>query len=255
MSRKSICVAMVASVLAIASPVSPAGEIYGLGGQGLYIPASAFTSSEPACALAYYANYYYYRPGGAGGWCGTYEAGLDLPEGARIASYSVFYYDNDASLNLAVSIERSNAYYGDGGIASYASLPNSLFTSASTSADYRLGTTSAAINHTVDSYTDDSYHHGYSVRLEMPTGSTVRFRGIWVFWARQIAPAPASASFADVPVGHPFFNEVQQLAKSGITLGCGGSNFCPDQAVTRGQMAAFLSRAMGLHWDYYTSAP
>jgi hypothetical protein len=33
---------------------------------------------------------------------------------------------------------------------------------------------------------------------------------------------------------------IKQLALEGITAGCGGGNYCPDQAVTRAQMAVFL---------------
>ncbi len=39
---------------------------------------------------------------------------------------------------------------------------------------------------------------------------------------------------------------INRLRASGITSGCGGSSFCPNGIVTRGQMAAFLQRAMGL---------
>ena len=38
---------------------------------------------------------------------------------------------------------------------------------------------------------------------------------------------------------------IDRLAHSGITLGCGSGRFCPDDLVTRGQMAAFLYRAIG----------
>ncbi|MGH2427383.1 MAG: S-layer homology domain-containing protein [Candidatus Limnocylindria bacterium] len=37
--------------------------------------------------------------------------------------------------------------------------------------------------------------------------------------------------------------DINALAASGITGGCGGNNYCPLGAVTRGQMAAFLHRA------------
>jgi glucose/arabinose dehydrogenase len=36
---------------------------------------------------------------------------------------------------------------------------------------------------------------------------------------------------------------INALAKSGITGGCGPTTYCPDASVTRGQMAAFLTRA------------
>ncbi|CAN5548627.1 MAG: S-layer homology domain-containing protein [Chloroflexi bacterium] len=40
---------------------------------------------------------------------------------------------------------------------------------------------------------------------------------------------------------------INRLREAGITFGCGGvaTTFCPDGSVTRGQMAAFLHRALG----------
>lgn len=55
----------------------------------------------------------------------------------------------------------------------------------------------------------------------------------------------ASHQFADVPDAHPFHDNVSNLANSGITRGCGGGNFCPQSEVSRGQMAAFLTRGLG----------
>jgi photosystem II stability/assembly factor-like uncharacterized protein len=52
-------------------------------------------------------------------------------------------------------------------------------------------------------------------------------------------------NFADVPAGHPFYNEIGKLYARGVTLGCAGGNYCPDQIVTREQMAAFIMRARG----------
>jgi hypothetical protein len=39
---------------------------------------------------------------------------------------------------------------------------------------------------------------------------------------------------------------VDELALRGFVVGCGGGNYCPDQAVTRGQMAVFLTTTFGL---------
>ena len=54
------------------------------------------------------------------------------------------------------------------------------------------------------------------------------------------------APFDDVPATHTFYNEIGKLAKAGITEGCdqAGTRFCPEEQVTRGQMAAFLVRAL-----------
>lgn len=61
-------------------------------------------------------------------------------------------------------------------------------------------------------------------------------------------PPAAVGVFADVPPGHPFARFIEQLATDGITGGCGASpaRYCPDQPVTRAEMAVFLVRAFDL---------
>lgn len=78
--------------------------------------------------------------------------------------------------------------------------------------------------------------------------STNAFAGATVHYVLQVSPAPGTATFGDVPTGHPFFQFVEALNASGITAGCGNGNFCPDAPLTRGQMAVFLSKALGLQW-------
>jgi hypothetical protein len=53
------------------------------------------------------------------------------------------------------------------------------------------------------------------------------------------------AQFLDVPNGAPFYNEIGKFSAAGITLGCGGGDYCPNANVTREQMAAFIIRALG----------
>lgn len=56
-------------------------------------------------------------------------------------------------------------------------------------------------------------------------------------------------SFADVPADSVFSDDIDFLVSQGITRGCNpprNDRFCPDDPVTRGQMAAFLTRALGL---------
>src|SRR5262249_39629751 len=68
-------------------------------------------------------------------------------------------------------------------------------------------------------------------------------------WNRQVSPPPATATFNDVPTDHPQFAFVEALVSAGITAGCGGGNYCPNNPLTRGQMAVFLSKALGLNWS------
>lgn len=54
--------------------------------------------------------------------------------------------------------------------------------------------------------------------------------------------------------GSLFENDIEKLATAGITKGCGNANtFCPLNNVTRGQMAAFLTRGLG--YERPTVAP
>jgi len=48
--------------------------------------------------------------------------------------------------------------------------------------------------------------------------------------------------------GHVFENAINRLRTAGVTQGCNppvNDRYCPDDYVTRGQMAAFLKRALG----------
>jgi hypothetical protein len=61
-------------------------------------------------------------------------------------------------------------------------------------------------------------------------------------------PTPGSQRFNDVPPGNLFYNFIDRMAVLNITLGCTPDHlmYCPNDSVTRGQMAAFLVRAFGL---------
>jgi ELWxxDGT repeat protein len=65
--------------------------------------------------------------------------------------------------------------------------------------------------------------------------------------ARHENPPPATGTrFTDVPAGYWAARFIEQLAADGVTSGCGGGNYCPDLAVTRGEMAVFLATAFHL---------
>jgi hypothetical protein len=75
--------------------------------------------------------------------------------------------------------------------------------------------------------------------------------GATVGWQYQVSPAPGTADFADVPPSSPQFQFVEAIFHAGVTAGCGGGNYCPENSVTRGEMAVFLATALGLYWGGY----
>jgi hypothetical protein len=59
-------------------------------------------------------------------------------------------------------------------------------------------------------------------------------------------PACGTPMFADVPASSPFCPWIEELARRGVVSGCGGGSYCPASAVTREQMAVFLTATFGL---------
>jgi hypothetical protein len=53
-------------------------------------------------------------------------------------------------------------------------------------------------------------------------------------------PACVTPRFADVPCSNPFASWINELALRNVTGGCSATNYCPEAAVTRDQMAVFL---------------
>lgn len=97
----------------------------------------------------------------------------------------------------------------------------------------------------------DQTSSGYHLLVYLSeTGPSLQFTTARLYWQRQVSPAPATATFGDVPPSHPFFRVIEAFAASGITTGCGGGNFCPDGVVTRQEVAKFLARALGLSYSF-----
>jgi glucose/arabinose dehydrogenase len=87
---------------------------------------------------------------------------------------------------------------------------------------------------------------GCGVRLYCPDASTTRAQmAVFLLKAKfgsGYTPPPCIGTvFTDVPcMGGAFDPWIEDLAGRGITGGCGGGNYCPNAAVTRAQMSAFL---------------
>jgi len=178
---------------------------------------------------------YVHRTGGDNYFTST----LDLPAGAVIKSMTLFYYDDNASFNIGWSLwmippDHTNAGY------------EMLFPYTSGTPGY--GTMSVDPYHEASQLHVFDNYNIYSLSIYLPaTDHSLSFKGVRIKYQRQISPEPLTASFTDVPTTHGFFRNIEALAASGITTGFSDGTYRPNEFVTRGQMAAFLSRALGLH--------
>ncbi|WKZ38736.1 MAG: S-layer homology domain-containing protein [Anaerolineales bacterium] len=110
-------------------------------------------------------------------------------------------------------------------------------------------------NHSAWQYIEAIYNAGITggcttTPLNYCPNSTVTRAQMAIFLLRGIhgssytPPAVGDGTgFNDVPTTHSAAAWIKQLAAEGITGGCGNGNYCPNQAVTRAQMAIFLLRA------------
>jgi len=57
-------------------------------------------------------------------------------------------------------------------------------------------------------------------------------------------PPAAVGMFSDVDVTSPFAPWIEELARRGVTAGCGGGMYCPSAPVSREQMAVFLLKTL-----------
>jgi plastocyanin len=159
--------------------------------------------------------------------------GVSLPSGAKITGIEITGCDDSDTLELESSLFECPDPTGDcariAGVSS-SGKPGCDFFSTSL-AD------GPVINNLANTYLLDIF---------LGPDQNLRFRNVRLFYKRVVSPAPLTATFADVPTNNQFFKVIEALAASGITQGCGNGNFCPNDPVTRGSMASFLARALGL---------
>jgi hypothetical protein len=67
------------------------------------------------------------------------------------------------------------------------------------------------------------------------------------FTAGEIYTINKDTTFLDVPNTHMFWHHIEAFYNAGITSGCSQSPrlYCPNNPVTRGEMAVFIERALG----------
>jgi hypothetical protein len=161
-----------------------------------------------------------------------------LPSGVKLVHMDLRGCDSEASMDMSLFLWRCPAV---------ASLGCEAVANTGSSAAPGCSAWSTA---TFNDTTISNYDYSYVLGWYASATSGLSIRHAELYYQLQVSPAPASATFADVPVGAFGFQHVEALAASGITGGCGGGNFCPNEPLTRVQMAVFLAKALGLHWPY-----
>ncbi len=197
------------------------------------ISATTFTGSTSS--MSYVTSGSLGRYGGVDQFL-DYYTGLDLPAGAVI-DYIGLNSTTDTPFVLGVQLVRRDRF---GGLSVVGNLDSTVHgwdtdINASPIGYVWHGTAGEAL----------------VLHVQNAPNPNFQFFG-WaeVWWKRSVSPPPAAgaATFDDVLWNHPLYQYVEALAASGITSGCGNGNYCPDNTLTRGQMAVFLAKALGLHW-------
>jgi len=163
-----------------------------------------------------------------------------LPGGALLTSLELQYCDTNGA-GLHVYLEADDCL----SVASPCDTPTILGFVQSTND----GCSSVSLDVSGHGYTIDNKNRKLIlyVALNAPN-TTSMLTGAVLGYRLQVSP-PSGQTFTDVPPSNPFYQYIEALAASGITGGCGGGNFCPNNPVTRAQMATFLAKALGLSYS------
>jgi hypothetical protein len=168
---------------------------------------------------------------------------VHLPTGALLQSVTTHYFDNDCFIPDFSGISAQFWIYDfNGAGANLATLSTGHGCTGAGSVTYNFDPPGLQI---------DNLTNSYAIQVDLASGGAGSTTAIYKFdvnYMLQVSPAPATATFGDVPTSSPQFQFVEALVSAGITAGCGGGNYCPNNPVTRGQMAVFLAKALGLNW-------
>ena len=246
----------------------------------LDIPINAFTASDNIGVTGYLITTSSTAPApGAAGWSGAAPATYTV---ASVGSYTLYPWAKDATGNVSavfgspasVSIDMTSPTVGSivrvgEALTNASSVDFTVtFSEAVTAIDVNdfatietdtlTGTSVTEVSGSGTTYTItvDTGSGAGTLWLEMPDTATITDPA-----GNPLANLPFTSSnsyvvrqqtFSDVPATHWAWRWIEQLYEIGITGGCGTSPliYCPDNTVTRAEMAIFLLR--GMHRSSYT---
>jgi hypothetical protein len=225
-----------ASIGRTTPPQSPNSGV-GLSNHNLSINGDSFTPTDSTFGWALtFVNGVHIKYA-TSGTPSYFHASFDLPSGAVLDAVALEIYDNSLSSDINFFVYRCD---GSTALTSCTNIGQGNSSGASTTGYYIY---TPSLNEVID-----NLNRSYFIEVNAGNDHTgnLGWRRGNVYYHLQVSPAPGSSDFGDVPTSSPQFQFIEALFHAGITAGCGSGNFCPNQAVTRGQMAVFLSKALGL---------
>jgi len=214
------------------------GQNYGLEEQVLTLGPAAFQPFNSDYAFGRGADGYLGGPG-------SFTAPLSLPNGAEILELCL--YGNVQEFTFVEARIRTIRLVSSGQVPGVADIFESFVTLLGS--DLLTGYQGVCTNpfsYVLSDSTGSGEHISHEIFLTISVGSSLG--GLRIAWRRQVSPPPGTPTFGDVPPSDAAFPFIEALVASGITAGCGSGNYCPDNPITRRQMAVFLAKALGLHW-------
>jgi hypothetical protein len=223
----------VAGQAQVARPGATDAPQWGGVGRVLYsVGATEFSPRESSTSYSHGSGRYSTVPGG------VFLAPLHLPSGALLTYVELDYCDSSGSLNVGLMLLDCDF------LTTQCDIVASFGSGEGDSGCAYVSEDITALGRVVNNNSRKYF-------LEAITASgdnLTQITGAYIGYQLQVSPAPPSATFLDVPTGHPYFRFVEALAAAGITGGCGGGNYCVNSPITRGEMAVFLAAALGLHF-------
>src|SRR5262249_27679748 len=185
---------------AVAQPAATDIDNFGTqDGIDLWIPASEFMGQDGQWGGSppnTPPGYFYWTGNG-----GLFWAYVPLPQGAYVDLWRVFYYDGSNKNDLIIKFGK---FFDD-----VTGSPNPTFVAFGTFAsDGMPGFANAMVSEgrTIDLREPSAGRIGrnqaadfYVLFLVLPPDDQLRFKGVRVFWHRQVSPATAVAAFSCVP--------------------------------------------------------
>jgi hypothetical protein len=168
---------------------------------------------------------------------GGFVAGASLPQGARILSIELEACDTSATGAVTAILFRTTA-----------TGPSTILASTNTGAVSTPGCDGFGADLPIPETVENNANKYVMIAANSAFDGSTTIGAIRIRYQLQVSPAPGTATFNDVPTSDRAFQFIEALVASGITVGCGSGNYCPDAPLTRRQMAVFMSKALGLHW-------